>query len=77
MKNGRGDDHHYDDPKIASISEARRKAEAARKTAAKQSAGPPGRTIGQIVTGGIIVAMAVGMLVWWGRSLMQSLSFAP
>ncbi len=74
MKNGRGD-HHDDDPKIASFEAARKRADAAKKAAAR--AARPERSIGQWVTGALIVAMALGMLVWWGRSLMQSLSIAP
>ena len=74
MKNGRGHDHGGD-PKIASFEAGRKRAEAAKKAAAR--AGAPQRTIAQWVTGALIVAMALGMIVWWGRSLFQSLSFAP
>ena len=74
MRNGRDD--HRDDPKIASISEARKRAEAARRAAAREQSGPR-RTIGQWITGGVIVAMALGMIIWWGRAMFQSLSFAP
>ena len=68
MKNGR--DPHYDDPKITSISAARKKAEQA-----KRAAGGAGRTHGGIVellAGALIVAMAVGMIVWWTQPLWRA-----
>ena len=74
MKNGRGGDHD-DDPKIASFETARKRADAAKKAAARSAR--PERTIAQWMTGALIVAMALGMIVWWGRSLMQSWGFAP
>ncbi len=68
MKNGRDD--HYDDPKIASLSAARKK-----QAAAKKQAGGPvvaQRGIGELLTGALIIAMAIGFLVHLTRPLWQS-----
>jgi hypothetical protein len=69
MKNGR-DDHH-DDPKITSLDAVRRKASAAKRA---QAGG--GRAPGSVkdwIVGGIIVAMALGMVVSFGGSVLQAL----
>jgi hypothetical protein len=73
MKNGRGDD--WQDPKITSISAARKKAEQARKSKAasrdgirqKQSGGA-----GQLLFGVVLVAMALGLIVSLTRPLWQA-----
>ena len=69
MKNGR--DEQYDDPKIASLSAARKEKAAA---AAKKGGISvlPNRGIGELLFGALIIAMALGMLVWWTRPLWQS-----
>ena len=68
MKNGRGD--HHDDPKIASLSEARKRQAAAKK----QGSGPvvTQRGIGELLTGALIIAMAIGFLVHLTRPLWQA-----
>lgn len=62
MKNG------YDDSKITSISDARRK-----KAAAAKGYQPP-RTARDWLVGGLFVAMALGMVVYAGLAVWQWLS---
>ena len=72
MKNGR--DPHWDDPKITSLSAARKKAEAARKAVGGEG---PKRSVKEWLVGAVIVAMAVGFLVQMTKPLWQgALSFA-
>ena len=74
MKNGH--DPHRDDPKVASLSAARKKAEAARRAAAAGNGAR--RSIGEWLVGAAIVAMAVGLVVWLTRPLWQgALALAP
>ena len=67
MKNGR--DEHYDDPKIASLSAARKKAAAGKKAAGVDV---PRRSLKELLFGALVVAMAAGMLVHWTQPLWQS-----
>ena len=79
MKNGRGD-HHDDDPKIASFEAARKKAAAAKAAAARKGAGPgagAARGLRDWMFGGAMIAMAIGVLVYWGWRLLGAASVAP
>ncbi len=74
MKNGR--DPHWDDPKITSISAARKKAADSKKQQIASAA--PRRSIAQWLFGALVIAMAMGMLLNWTKPLWQgSVSFAP
>ena len=67
MKNGR--DEHFDDPKITSLSAARKKAAQNKKAAL---ADLPRRDLKGLLFGAVVIAMAVGMLVHWTQPLWQS-----
>ena len=62
MKNGRYD--RDDDPKVTHIADARRRAADKARAAQRPGRGPlrGPRTLGEWVFGGLIIAMAAGML---------------
>ena len=70
MKNGR--DPHWEDPKITSIAAARKKAEAAKKTAGKSGAEASGRSVGELLFGVVIIVMAFGLIVSLTRPIWQA-----
>ena len=78
MKNGRTDhdDEEPSDPKIARIEDARRRRQLGLGgTGARDSKGSslrPRGSIGQWLTGVLIMAMAAGMLIHWTKPLWQS-----
>ena len=89
MKNGRADhdDDPERDPKIARIEDARRrrqlglgdfKGEQGRGKAAPRRAIGRGGGIQELMFGAVIVAMALGFVVWMARPLWQgAVSGAP
>ena len=76
MKNGRDD--RWEDPKIKSISAARKKAEQVRKSSSTGGGvRQPARGFGELLLGAVLVVMAVGLIVsltrpWWQAALSVS-----
>ena len=69
MKNGQDDG--WDDPKVTPITAGRRRRDAGRnRTNHRHSGG----TLGQWIFGGVLIAMAVGMILTWSRTLLDAAS---
>jgi hypothetical protein len=81
MKNGRAD-HNDDpekDPKIARIEDARRRRqlglgepETGKRSKARRRTAFAAASARDVITGGIIIAMALGMIVWWTEPLWRT-----
>jgi hypothetical protein len=69
MKNGHGD---WDDPKVTSLASARKAAEQRKRSDRWARLNLKERLVGLV-----LIALAVGMLIYWARKLAGSFSFAP
>jgi hypothetical protein len=81
MKNGRADhdDDPERDPKIARIEDARRRRqlglgapERGKPSSGRRRAAIVRGSVKELVTGAIIIAMALGMIAWWTAPLWRS-----
>ncbi len=76
MKNGH--DKEWGDPKVTSLSAARKKAEAAKRASSAQGGAGEPRSVRQLLVGALLVAMAIGFLLHLSRPLWQgAMALAP